>query len=729
MFFRAVNRKLVLLALPVILSTCQKPCAEDGPPSILGEVSVEMTATTATIEWVTDEPATTQVLYGTSTGYGSLFTNEAMTREHSAYVTGLTPGTTYHYAVRCTDRCLFVTVTEDAAFTTLSDEAISPPAIVDEPDGTSTGSYEAVLEWSTVATPSGSVAEYLVEVDDDALFGSVDHASDWISGASWSVTVDTGFTHFWRVRARDSSDTSVVSEWSSTDSFSVRSSDAPPAPIPVPEPDTMSGGMSYTVSLDWSAVTDPDGDPVEYQAQMSYSVDFTSPSHESGWISGRAWSLTIPPGGMWYWRVQARDADHIDAVSPWSTVDSFYDMTMPGSCPFLFAWTGDGYDYLTDIQGPAIGLPASVLTTQNIKHYRPEYVVLEGLQEDGSGRTRIKIRETQTEITYVDELELLVVDHPEGSRIVSSTAESTYSYGYADPFVIVTTGDPRPPVSVTNKKGQGVLEALARKDGVIADATSPYIVLDFGTIKNPEHARLVIDGWSVYDRRKYPSKKLVQPFVEVRSKKGKWIKARSFGNPAGDMKRMAVDISGLLRSDDHRIRIHMGKVHAIRWVIDSIALDDSEPVTVVTKHVRASLATLSHGGLVPHSRANLVHPTIARDDSMPDNEHAWSYGSFTRYGDVLELLESADDTFAILRHGDALEVFFPAVERPAKGMRRTYVLVANLFYKHLSLSDLVTPLPYQGMGTYPCSGYPEDAEHAAYLEEYQTRTYEKPPLP
>ena len=221
MILSYLNRKLVLLALPVILSTCHKPCADDGPPSILGEVSVGVTATTATLEWVTEEPATTQVLYGISAGYGSLFTNEAMTREHSAYVTGLAPGTTYHYVVRCTDRCLFVTVTQDATFTTLSDEAISPPALVDEPDGTSTGSYEAVLEWSAVITPSGSPAEYLVEVDDDTLFGSVDHASDWISGASWSVMVDTGLTHFWRVRARDSADPSVVSEWSVTDSFSV----------------------------------------------------------------------------------------------------------------------------------------------------------------------------------------------------------------------------------------------------------------------------------------------------------------------------------------------------------------------------------------------------------------------------------------------------------------------------------------------------------------------------
>ncbi len=720
-----VNRKPVLLALPVLLATCQRPCAEDRPPSIQGGVSVEVTATTATIEWVTDEPTTTQVLYGTSAGYGSIHTSEDMSREHSVYLTGLEPGTIYHYAARCTDRCRFVVVTQDATFTTLADEAISPPVLVDEPDGTSTGSYDADLVWYDVTTPSGGPAEYQVEVDDDELFGSVDHSSDWILGTSWSVMVDTGATYFWRVRARDAADPLAVSEWSATDAFSVTSSRPPPAPVPVPEPDTMSGGMSYTVTLECSAVTDPDGDPVQYHVQMGYSMDFTSPSFDSGWISDPSWSTTVGPGGMWYWRVRARDADHTDAVSAWSEVDSFYDMTMPGSCPFLFAWTGDRYDYLTDVQGPAIGLPASVLTTQNIRHYRPEYVVLDGLVADGSGRHGIKIRETQEEITYVDELELLVVDHPAGSRVVSSTAESTYSYGYADPFRLITTSAPRPPISAADKNGKSVLEAIIDRDGQTAGASTPYLVLDFGTIEHPEHARLVIDGWSVYDRRKYPSKKFLQPFVEVRSGKNKWVKARSFGNPAGDMKTMAVALSGLVRSDDHRIRIHMGSVHAIRWVIDRIALDDSAPVDVTVKRVRATSAVLSHGGRVPHARANLEHPNVAWDRSEPDNEHAWSYGSFTRCGDVLELLGAADDMFAVLRHGDELEVLFPALDPPAVGMQRSCLLMANLFYKHLSLSDSVLPLPYQGMETYPSSGYPQDAEHAAYLEKYQTRTYEK----
>jgi hypothetical protein len=715
-----------LLPVALLVVACNEPCAGDAPPSIEGAVVVEVTATTATLAWVTDEPTTTQVLYGTSAAYGFVHTDASMTVDHSATLTGLASSTTYHYAVRCTDSCQHEVITPDATFTTLADEPISPPVLVDEPDAVSTGPHDVELVWYEVTTPGGGPAEYEVQVAADELFTSVLHDSDWIPGTSWSVMLDTAAGYFWRVRARDSGDVSVVSQWSATDAFSIMTSGAPPAPEPVPEPDTLSGGLSYTVTLEWSTVADPDGDPVEYHVQMAYSMDFSSPSFDSGWITDPSWSTMVGPGGMWYWRVRARDAVHVDAVSAWSTVDSFYDMTMPGSCPFLFPWTGDGYTYLTDVQGPAIGLPASVLTTQNIRHYRPEYVVVEGLVPDPEDLLRIKLRETLAEITYVDELELLVVDHPAGTGIVSSTAESTYSYGYADPFTLVTTGTPRPPVSATSRKGESVLEEVLERDGTATGGNTPWIVLDFGTIEHPEHVRLLIDGWSVYDRRRYPSKKLVQPFVEVRDGKGRWVRARRFGNPAGDTKTVAVDLSGLLRGDDHRIRLHMGRVHAIRWLVDRIAIDDAEPVDVSVRRLRAVSATLLHAGLAPHSRANLEHPNIALDASLPDNEHAWSYGSFTRYGDVLELLGSADDMFAILRHGDALEVAFPAPDPPARGTSRTYVLLANLFYKHMSVSDLVTPLPYQGMETYPCDGYPQDARHAAFVEQYLTRTYEKP---
>jgi hypothetical protein len=401
---------------------------------------------------------------------------------------------------------------------------------------------------------------------------------------------------------------------------------------------------------------------------------------------------------------------------------------MKGSCPFVFVRTASGWEYRTEIQGPAIGLPASVLTTQNIEHYHPEHVVLEGMQTDEAGEWWVKIRETQKEITYLDRLTLLVVDHPAGFSVVASTAESTYSYGYAEPFEIETYGpSARLPLSARDTEGKDVLDKLSEVDGVGYTATHPTrLVLDFGTIERPEHAKLLVTGWSAYDKDAYPTKKHVQPFVEVRDAKGKWKKVRSFGNPAGDTKTMAVDLGGLLTTDDHRIRIDMGTVHAIRWAVDRVLLDDSPPVKLSVSAVEANLAALTHAGRAPHTRSTHEHPNIVEDGAIADNPEALGWGAFTRYGDVLELIGAADDMYVIMRHGDALEVSFPDLPPPAPGMHRSLVLEAVLWYKHLAMNDEVTPLPYLGMPTYPDDGYPMDEAHTAYIEEWNTRIYEKP---
>jgi hypothetical protein len=69
-------------------------------PIISGVVSGNVTTMTATITWNTAQPSSSQVKYGTTTSYGSLSTlNSSPVTSHSLILSGLTPGTTYDYAV------------------------------------------------------------------------------------------------------------------------------------------------------------------------------------------------------------------------------------------------------------------------------------------------------------------------------------------------------------------------------------------------------------------------------------------------------------------------------------------------------------------------------------------------------------------------------------------------------------------------------------------------------
>ena len=59
---------------------------------------------TATISWTTDEPSTSRVEYGTApASLSQSASEEALVTSHSVELTGLEPGTTYHYRVTSAD--------------------------------------------------------------------------------------------------------------------------------------------------------------------------------------------------------------------------------------------------------------------------------------------------------------------------------------------------------------------------------------------------------------------------------------------------------------------------------------------------------------------------------------------------------------------------------------------------------------------------------------------------
>ena len=70
----------------------------------LTEVTTGTGVTTATVSWMTDEPATSRVEYGLDATYGtSSPIDTTRVTSHSVALTGLSPSTTYHFRVESTD--------------------------------------------------------------------------------------------------------------------------------------------------------------------------------------------------------------------------------------------------------------------------------------------------------------------------------------------------------------------------------------------------------------------------------------------------------------------------------------------------------------------------------------------------------------------------------------------------------------------------------------------------
>ncbi len=104
----------------------------DSTPAVISAVSSgSITTSGATVIWTTNEPADSQVEFGTSTSYGSTTTvNSSLLLSHSVALTGLTPATTYHYRVISVDRGGNVSRSADFTFATAAPADTTPPANV-----------------------------------------------------------------------------------------------------------------------------------------------------------------------------------------------------------------------------------------------------------------------------------------------------------------------------------------------------------------------------------------------------------------------------------------------------------------------------------------------------------------------------------------------------------------------------------------------------------------------
>lgn len=129
------------------------------PPTTGGVPLVSAGSTTATITWTTDRSSYGTVEYGKTSSYGSAASETTAVKSHSIKITGLAPGTTYHYRVMSVDEASLVGYSRESAyssdytFTTLNTPAISEIKVSD------ITLNSAIISWYT-SSLSTSQIEY-----------------------------------------------------------------------------------------------------------------------------------------------------------------------------------------------------------------------------------------------------------------------------------------------------------------------------------------------------------------------------------------------------------------------------------------------------------------------------------------------------------------------------------------------------------------------------------------
>ena len=144
---------------------------------------------------------------------------------------------------------------------------------------------------------------------------------------------------------------------------------------------------------------------------------------------------------------------------------------------------------------------------------------------------------------------------------------------------------------------------------------------------------------------------------------------------------------------------------------DEIFLSESSAAPVVTQtRVPTVTADVRFRGF----SASKIHPERKQPETFYYQPHTelsyWNptpMGKYTRYGDVLRLLEKPDDQFVIMGAGDEVRMQFNAGALPAvaRGMRRDFLLKVDGWAKdrdaNTAFSQSTEPLPFHGMSSYP----------------------------
>lgn len=170
-----------------------------NPQTIITNVQVAVESpTSVTVTWTTNEPATSKVRFGTTTAYGNEVTDLSLTTSHRMTITGLLPGTTYHYEVISTGST--TDYDADATFITAQAPASDAATAISE-IRLIAGETIVTVQWTT-NEPATSLFHYGITTDYDR------HASNASLSATHRIQVGNlapGTTYHYRLTSQGAS--------------------------------------------------------------------------------------------------------------------------------------------------------------------------------------------------------------------------------------------------------------------------------------------------------------------------------------------------------------------------------------------------------------------------------------------------------------------------------------------------------------------------------------------
>lgn len=407
------------------------------------------------------------------------------------------------------------------------------------------------------------------------------------------------------------------------------------------------------------------------------------------------------------------------------------EQRLKGSCPFLFAWNGKEMRFVKDTVpwGSAIGLRINDLGPARIAATQEWYKIPRQDLVPRNGAYDLSITGELWETYYYDWLQLMTVDHPQGTEVFVDERFVIPPVKLA----ITVTDAPHPIAHATDDRGNDVTAILQSLDGHYLDTfgrgqyqgvtRDHYVEIDLGdNVPTTGSLYLIARGWihpsdsSINVAISQGHHELPQPLsLEVPNGRGGWVTARpNLGFPAGRNKICLIDLTGVFRPGTPR-KIRLRTNLEIYW--DQIQWARGLPDTPIrVTHLDPSVANLHYRGYSTIHQANASSPEIPDYNHLMSTTQIWPdlQGYYTRYGDVRPLLNKIDDRYVIMNAGDEMSLRFSAPPPPQSGWVRDYVIAGDGWIKdgdfNSTDSATVRPLPYHARTVYDTPPAPLEDE-------------------
>jgi len=281
-----------------------------------------------------------------------------------------------------------------------------------------------------------------------------------------------------------------------------------------------------------------------------------------------------------------------------------------GSCPYIHVFNGK--EFIEDNDLIPAGSPIEYI----------DYYALSVNPKRIDGTYRLKIVEPLEEHSYLDQLVLYRVDHPQEVKVAPDPQGNFLSYV-----------DPKAPLTAIDRHGEEHLSKIATiGEGNYHGKVGDELLINFGPLTDRSNGARLLFRTDLTTTK--PPGSLKSIHVDLLSRHGKWREVEIL-HPHANWDMWVVDLTEYLRHVNGELKVRL------RWPqehkLDYIALDTSAQVPL--KVTKLPLLSARH----------------------------------SRLGDVRSLLSKSDNQYAVTLLDDTIDLTFSAF-KAARGKSSTFIL-------------------------------------------------------